>query len=206
MRVDLQIGEATGLGRDTLASIEDVQGGRNNDVLLGSRADNTFYIAYIISSRHGRDVIDGRGGRDRLEVTHDAQEGLRADLARGRALLGPGRGRAQLASIEDLTGSDYDRDVLRGNSRSNTIRGLGGDDSIIGRGGDDRLFGGPGQDGLSGGDGQDILRGDAGADRLRGGRGNDRLNGGRGGDVNNGGRGRDTCLSPARGPSTRSCE
>ena len=192
MWVDLQRGVATGLGRDRLSSVEAIVGGINDDVLLGSRGRNSFYLEDYISSSRGHDVIDGRGGRDSIEPSPTGVvEAMRVDLAAGTARVEDGGGRAELKSIETAIGS-YGDDVLSGDGHSNTLRGMEGDDVISGRGGSDRIFGGRGKDDLNGGGGKDGLNGDSGADRLDGGPGADR---------NNGGSGKDQCAQSR----TRSC-
>ena len=56
VRVDLQRQRATGVGRDTLSSIEGVRGGEAIDVLLGSRGPNIFYLGsnsiWVDNERH----------------------------------------------------------------------------------------------------------------------------------------------------------
>jgi Ca2+-binding RTX toxin-like protein len=63
---------------------------------------------------------------------------------------------ANLTSIENATGSDFD-DSLTGNSANNVLKGGAGDDVIDGRGGNDTIYSGLGADTLWGGAGQDTF-------------------------------------------------
>ena len=63
---------------------------------------------------------------------------------------------ANLTSIENATGSDFD-DILTGNSANNVLKGGAGDDVIDGRGGNDTIYSGLGADTLWGGAGQDTF-------------------------------------------------
>jgi len=134
-------------------------------------------------------VIKGRGGRDTLiaDELDACCEGVRVDLATGRARYSDESTYATISSIENVVGTT-EHDVLLGDDRANILRGGDGDDSISGRGGNDRLFGG------------------ADVDTIRGGPGDDLLSGGSGRDRNDGGSGNDRCTSPSSGPLTDSCE
>ena len=200
VRVDLQRGRATGLGLDTLSSIEGAIGGTGKDVLLGSQGPNIFWLGrnYLNGNALEGDVIRGRGGRDTLTPEDRCcnARGIRVDLATGEARRDPADKPATISSIEIVIGTDSP-DVLRGDKHANTLRGRGDDDTISGRGGDDRLAGEAGSDELRGGAGRDVLSGGSGADDLGGGSGQDR---------NYGGSGRDRCTSPASGALATSCE
>ena len=74
--------------------------------------------------------------------------------------------RTDLASINNLIGSDTAGDTFTGNGNANTLRGGAGDFT-------DTLSGGAGNDILEGGAGADMLDGGAGADTLEGGEGDD---------------------------------
>ena len=202
VRVDLRSGRATGLGRDTLTSVEGVNGGTGKDLLLGTSGANTFGLG--VNELQGNplegDVIKGRGGRDTLtpQVWVSETGGMRVDLAAGRAQF-ESHPPATISSIEIVIGTDspYFHDVLLGDEHANTLRGRGGDDIISGHGGNDQLSGGSGRDNLRGGAGRDVLSGGSNDDDLGGGAGRDR---------NYGGSGRDRCTSPATGRLARSCE
>ncbi len=83
--------------------------------------------------------------------------------------------------------SDYNNDILNGDSEHDDIDGLGGSDTIDGGPGDDILSGGDGSDTIYGGDGideisggndDDFLYGEDGTDEICGRGGNDELYGG----------------------------
>ena len=194
VRVDLQLGRATGAGLDDLSGVEAVSGSTEKDMLLGSRGNETFSLG-----GEAGDVINGRGGRETLVPVSDRDSdiaGMRVDLAAGHARLDPAAQPATIDSIEIVIGTAFS-DILLGDEHANTLRGGAGDDIISGRGGGDRLAGGQGRDNLRGGAGRDVLSGGSGADDLGGGSGRDR---------NYGGSGQDRCTSPATGRLARSCE
>jgi Ca2+-binding RTX toxin-like protein len=196
IRVDLQRQTATGVGTDTLSSIEGVVPGGGQDVLLGSDGSDIFtftgdnYAEDDFEKVLPGDVIKGRGGSDTI-LSQDESEGccelLRIDLTAGKAQYVGQSSFARLSSIENAVGGSDD-DVLIGNGKANVLRGGDGDDQIDGAAGNDRLFGG----------------GDA--DSIKGGAGNDVLSGGAGQDRNDGGPGQDRCTSPSSGSMVASCE
>jgi Ca2+-binding RTX toxin-like protein len=69
VEVDLADGVATGLGRDTIGSLDRVSGSRFGDVIRGDARANTI-SGYdgpdVIRGRAGDDALFGSGGRDRL--------------------------------------------------------------------------------------------------------------------------------------------
>ena len=91
---------------------------------------------------------------------------------------GPGGGR--------LDGTSGD-DVLWGASGKDILYGFGGKDYLYGGSNDDTLYGSTGTDYLRGQGGNDTLYGQGGTDYLRGGAGVDHLWGGTGADVLSGG-------------------
>ena len=147
--VDLEAQTASGEGNDTFTSIEDAEGSRFNDNLIGDNNDNIF------SGRQGDDVIDGAGGFDTIAFLF-ARRGIAVDLA---AETARGVGADTLTNIEDIWGSGF-RDTLRGDARPNFIRGGPGNDVIAGRRGNDRLLGGPQRDRVRGGAGTDVCAGE----------------------------------------------
>ena len=201
MRVDLQRGRATGLGLDTLSSVEGVMGGLARTCCSAAVAPTPsgWEATFSAGDAYEGDVIKGRGGRDTLtpEVVLRDTGGMRVDLAAGHARFTSTPKPATISSIEIVIGTDILPDILRGDEHANTLRGGGGDDIISGRGGNDRLGGGPGRDKLRGGAGRDVLSGGSDDDDLGGGSGRDR---------NYGGSGQDRCTSPAAGRLARSCE
>ncbi|WP_022685541.1 M10 family metallopeptidase C-terminal domain-containing protein [Sphingomonas phyllosphaerae] len=181
--VDLSLTGAqdTGYGRDTLSGIENVRGGRGNDVFAGDGASNTFFDA------GGDDRYDGRAGSDTVDYS-DARQRVIVDLGRSGAQATGGGGNDTLVAIENV----------RGGAGGNYLTGSAGDNVLTGNAAADLLIGGAGRDTLSGGDGDDLLTGDGfalapGADAadmrdvLIGGAGRDTLIGGAGDDELSGG-------------------
>ena len=148
--VNLGIGGAQntgGAGTDRLVSIENLEGSNFGDTLTGDGAGN------VLSGLGGSDVLNGGGGDDTLigGTGNDTLNGgtgkdtasYRNATARVTVNLGivgaqntGGAGTDQLASIENLEGSNYG-------------------DSLIGDGGDNTLNGGSGADNMNGGAGSD---------------------------------------------------
>ena len=204
--VNLGLGSATPFsGTTTLISIENVEGSRYADNLIGSNGANTF------QGFAGNDVIDGKGGVD-TAIYRDASSAVIVDLTAGTATGGAGSD--TLISIENVVGSRFN-DTLTGSSANNTFDGFLGDDIIDGRGGFDTVdyslavravnvnlttgvvSGGAGADTLTsieaarGSVFADAITGNSGANRLLGNEGNDTLRGGSGNDILDGGSGND---------------
>ncbi|MFD1881526.1 calcium-binding protein [Paracoccus pacificus] len=143
--VDLSAGVAwVGGVRDTLSSIEKVQGTDGNDrmiagagitLLIGGRGDDVLLRGYNtrMVGGEGNDRLEGSGGDERLEG-------------------GAGN------------------DTLLGGMRNDILFGGDGHDTLRGDTGNDRLLGGGGNDFLEGGQSNDLLAGGAGADRFAFGR------------------------------------
>ena len=174
-------GEAAG---DTYSSIENITGSAFNDTLTGTNGGNS------ILGGNGNDTLSGLGGIDSL-FGNDGNDlligGAGADMLSG----GSGSDRASYAtaaaavianltssgantgdaagdtyaSIEHLTGSDFN-DTLTGNDKVNSLLGGLGNDTLSGLVGNDSLYGNDGNDLLIGGTGADKLSGGAGADRA----------------------------------------
>ena len=134
-------------GRDTLTSIEDLDGGEAGDVLRGTVANETF------GGGLGDDVMEGRGGDDALfgDVGSDtasyasATGPITLDLALATPQATGGAGTDRLDQVENVTGGQ-DTDVLRGSDGPNTIAGGPGGDAMLAQGGDDTVLardGGP---------------------------------------------------------------
>lgn len=170
--VNFALNRARGQGRDWLLGLTCVQGGRYDDVFLGSFRSETF------DGMGGRNRITARGGRDTVNG------GGRADVLE----LGPGNDSA-------YGGAGPDR--IYGQRGDDVMVGVGGADRVSGGPGDDRVHAGlycdPGSSSglgtvddapnvLLGGIGDDYLTGDLGNDWLDGGPGVDRGTGGAEGD------------------------
>lgn len=125
VQVDLATGTATGEGDDSLSGIENLDGSRFADVLLGDDGPNLISGLGYPKDGDRREMIDGRGGDDVLELESST----------------PG----------DVEGGAGD-DVILGYSEDDFLSGGPGDDTITGSLGDDRLDGGDGNDVLDGGD------------------------------------------------------
>ena len=222
IRVDLANGTASGtdIGSDTLAQIENVIGGKGNDVLIGSA------VANRIEGYTGNDAIEGGAGNDTMlgglgndtyyvhqsgdQVTEAAAEGTDAVLSYLSAYTLTSNvevGRIMSAGTAGLTG----------NASGNTLYAAAGNNALNGGGGIDtasyayataavkvslavatgQITGGSGTDTLTsienlvGGTANDSLTGSTLANSLDGGAGSDILNAGAGNDVLAGGLGAD---------------
>jgi len=143
VRADLAAGTALSAAgeRDTLRSIERLEGGDGADILRGNGARN------VIQGLAGDDLIEGRGGSDLLK----GAEGPRFKGAPDRDLLRGGTG----------------GDILLGDAGDDRLFGGPGGDRIVGGRGLDRFDGGPDTDRLRSADGRaETVRCGAGFDRL----------------------------------------
>ena len=122
---------------DILASIENVTGSRDGDVIVGDAVPN---------------VLKGMGGND--ELVGGAQNDT---LYGGEGNDTLGRRRAKAA--EDL--NDDGDELDPGEAAVTAIVDDAGDDMMHGGPGNDKLYGGAGSDTLNGGPGDDDLQGDA---------------------------------------------
>jgi Ca2+-binding RTX toxin-like protein len=157
VNVDLQTGQATGQGTDTLNGINVVLGTQFDDTFRGDNNDNGF------EGEGGTDDIDGRNGEDVL-IFVDARSAI-ADLGTGTGNTiypdfsggggGPIVGSLTLAGLEHIWGSNGG-DSFTGDGEANEIFGLGGADDLNGAAGDDTLLGGGGADDADGGADNDI--------------------------------------------------
>jgi Ca2+-binding RTX toxin-like protein len=199
---------------DTIASIENIDGGNGADTLTGDRFSNSI-LGY-----DGADTIAGggsfdelRGGRDAdsIQVAGDITADL-VDCGRGfsSTTVGATTTRGADADVTKLDYLDYltttadcervtrniapARAPQLGTGANDRIVGDGNRDLLIGLDGNDTLFGLADSDDLQGGFGSDRLLGGAGPDDLLGGYGNDGINGGSGNDAISGGPGRDFLL------------
>jgi Ca2+-binding RTX toxin-like protein len=159
---NLESGNVTGEGDDTIADFTVLEGTDHDDVLAGSSASDVIYALA------GSDEILGRGGNDALVPgTGDdtvvggggfdlvsyfqAAGGVTVDLGVGVAT---GEGVDLLSGIWDADGSSH-ADTLLGGSGVNFLYGRAGNDTLRGMGSNDVLFGDVGNDLLDGGAGND---------------------------------------------------
>jgi len=157
--VSLWDGTASGAwGNDTLTSIENVETGSGNDVVLANNG--------------GNEVRSG-GGNDYV-YTFDGDDIVYA---------GSGNDSVYGYDGEDKLYGDTGNDKLYGDGDDDDLYGQDGNDKLYGGDGDDLIFGQNGNDDLIGGDGDDTLSGGNSSDRLRGGDGLDTLIGGSGPDI-----------------------
>ncbi|MDP1667783.1 calcium-binding protein [Phaeovulum sp.] len=165
--VDLRITGAqnTGLGLDTLVSIENVVTYGGNDKLTGNAAANILISGWgndtlyggegndTLDAGLGDDYIDGGPGMDAVAFT--GTTAVTVDL-RITGAQDTGLGFDTLVSIENaFSGQGNDR--LTGNAGPNQLASGGGDDTLDGGAGNDTLNGGLGNDVLTGGAGADVF-------------------------------------------------
>ena len=131
--VNLATSLATGgLGSDTLANVEQVQGTGFNDTFTGGSGNETF------EGGAGDDVIDGGAGVDVASYAHAL---TRVTITLGTVPVITSAGSDTLLNIEGLEGSAFN-DVLTGDGGANVLAGLAGNDTLRGGAGDDTLNGG----------------------------------------------------------------
>jgi len=154
--VDTQLGRVegtifTGDGNDTLlgsdSSGDRLSGGDGDDLLEGNAGND------ILFGGAGADELNGGTGTDTVSYTN-AGNGVSVDLSAPTSNTGDATGDSY-ASVENLTGSNFE-DTLSGDNLANRLIGGDGHDSLSGRLGDDRLDGGTGADTLIGGGGNDV--------------------------------------------------
>ena len=193
---DDPVGTATGLGTDTLRSIENVIGTSTDDALTGDNRAN------VLTGGDGEDLLEGKRGHDTLDGG-DGNDELRGGDGNDTIIAGDGDDTVFGADDDDtITGGDGEdmidggagSDDIDGGAEIDTIYGQDGHDLLQGGDGDDRLYGGRGSDVIHGGNDDDWIIGNQGADELFGGDGDDRLGGGIGNDTIDGGEGEDTLI------------
>jgi Ca2+-binding RTX toxin-like protein len=171
---------------ETLISIENLIGSRNNDVIVGSIINNTLWGGEgndslssglgddLLFGGAGDDILDGGLGLDSMDggegtdtVTYSFFTGeLAANLETGLVSFPGSSNRTEtLTSIENLIGSRGNNTII-GSAVNNVLSGDDGHDVISGGNGDDVLNGGNGNDLLDGGFGFDTIDGGAGVDTV----------------------------------------
>lgn len=205
--------QLTGLGTDTLSSIEraNLTGGSGNDTINASAFTGTTTLNGLggddtltggsgvdtISGGDDEDTLVGNGGNDILngDNGNDTLNG-----GSGNDTLNGGAGTdtvvqtvnaSQTLTNTSLTGNGTDTlssieiAILTGGASNNTLNATAftGIAMLLGLDGTDTLTGGSGNDILDGGNGNDSLTGNAGNDTITGGAGTDSLTGGVGDDT-----------------------
>ncbi|MEA2362600.1 MAG: hypothetical protein QOD71_1745 [Thermoleophilaceae bacterium] len=143
VRADLAAGSAVSSAgeRDTLRSIERLEGGDGADILRGNAVRN------VIQGLGGDDELEGRGGDDLLQG------------AEGPRFSGP--------PDRDLLRGQSGRDTLLGDAGADLLVGGPGGDRLVGGRGPDVFSAGPGADRLRSADGRaETVRCGPGSDRL----------------------------------------
>lgn len=137
-----------GVGTEIFAYDGDdvINAGGGNDIIHAGAGDDTVHAGTgsdLLEGGLGADLLDGGVGDD-TATYQNAGTGVVAalDVTLGITNAGEALGDTY-ASIENLTGSDYD-DTLVGNADSNVLTGGDGDDVLIGGAGADTLIGGGG--------------------------------------------------------------
>jgi Ca2+-binding RTX toxin-like protein len=157
-----------------------IYGTHSQDNLTGGDSDDRFhmtadnYVTDTINGGRGSDTVDYSLQQDGIGVTitltdptktggeshgtveadfptqyYDRSTGSYVQLNHHQVV-------ANLTSIENATGTDYN-DVLNGNSSDNVLNGGAGDDVIKGGAGDDIIIGGAGRDVMTGGPDHDTF-------------------------------------------------
>ena len=179
--LDIENDDATGLSQNgaifdgngnvlvTVTDIENIDGTRFNDTIIGNSESNRingFNSSDFISGNGGIDVLDGGGGFNDVVTFEWSDQGVIADLVSETSTFGA------IIDFESIIGTNFDDVLTLREVDGGTLEGLDGDDILNGNFRDDILLGGDGNDVLDGGrNGRDILDGGAGDDILTGGSG-----------------------------------
>ena len=151
-------------GNDTL------KGGDGTDRLYGGSGDDR------LEGGNGNDYLRDDGGKDKFiggaGTDTASYYGWYASTAANTKTLevnlstGANNSADTYSSIENLLGSNTQKDVLTGTNGANVLNGAGGDDKLFGLNGNDTLKGGNGNDLLYAGDDNNHLFGGSGADTF----------------------------------------
>ncbi len=188
--VDLNSGTARGLGRDSVANIENVIGSDGNDRINGAGDNNQ------LDGGAGNDRLNGRGGDDTL-IGGAGNDRLNGGSGNDVLVDGEGNDRISGGNGNDTVIAGSGRDVFNGgrgfdtidfsnaaaaleiNLGRRTVKGDGNDrisnfESVIGSEFDDTILGSNrAGEVLNGGAGDDVIRSLRGSDSLTGGDGSD---------------------------------
>jgi Ca2+-binding RTX toxin-like protein len=183
-------GDAQG---DVYFDIENVNGGRGGDSIVGGAAANVLN-GYDGNDRlyglEGNDTLDGGAGDDFLNagagadrlaggagidtIDYSGNAGVTVDLSTGLCSGGEAQGDV-ISGFENIVGTIDYGDTLTGSAVANRLAGYAGNDVLSGLGGADTLVGDDGEDTLRGGDGDDFLHVGYDADIMDGGAGRDTM-------------------------------
>lgn len=163
--VNLDMQAATDAG--WLINVERIETGAGNDVVSGDGFDNIFALGL------GLNDIDGRGGNDRVDYSHETNA-ISAALQGSQPtwIMVGGSERDYVRNIESILAGSAN-DTLVGDGAANMFHGGLGNDRLTGNDGADTLNGWIGDDTLDGAAGDDLLISRAGNDHLDGGTGED---------------------------------
>ncbi|MGB8814917.1 MAG: calcium-binding protein [Paracoccaceae bacterium] len=126
----------------------DGRGGTVTGTIFGGAGVDTFRPGM------GIETIIGDSGNDLL----DFRVGGAIQVALDAAIANTGTAEGdEYSDIENIYGSAFGNDLLRGNALNNGFYGFGGNDTLQGGAGVDQLVGGAGTDTLSGGAGNDTF-------------------------------------------------
>lgn len=134
-------------GDDYLSGLEGndrLDGGSGRDIMVGGLGNDTYYI----DNTFDRAIESIGGGLDYVYAS------VSYALAAGSEIEILGTTNYLLTSIINLTGNEFNNNVI-GNNGANWLSGGAGDDYLIGLQGNDRLDGGVGRDIMVGGTGND---------------------------------------------------
>jgi Ca2+-binding RTX toxin-like protein len=150
VNVSLVSGSGTGgdAQGDVLSGIENLNGSKFNDVLIGDAGVNVLSGGYgddLLVGGKGDDVLDGGEGRDTADFS-GSEACLNVDLTTGVAISHI-KETDKLISIENVIGTKWG-DNFRGDKNANNLFGLDGNDRFFGSGGGDFYDGGEGRDWL----------------------------------------------------------
>ena len=127
-----------------------LRGTPNVDAIFGLGGDDELYGLGgddILNGGPGADALDGGDGADTASyATASAAVNPSLSFSIFHNSEGDAAGDSY-TSIENLTGSAHDDDLV-GDREANVLRGGAGDDTLVGRDGADLLDGGPGSDGV----------------------------------------------------------
>lgn len=189
-------GDSTGLAdfgstEEPLLFIENVVGSNGDNIIIGDDDDNVLDGADgedSILAGGGDDTVIGGKGEDLYldggDGDNDTLDWSQADTDNNvsnsnafileQNLILDGYWRVfhnesiyvEMQNFENIIGSNFAGDDIRGDDNPNVLSGLAGGDQIHGEGGDDTLLGGTSSDALVGGYGDDEINGGTGNDLI----------------------------------------